>query len=92
MVSERIMVRNKSGLHLRPATELNKIAMTCASNITLVNGAKRINPKSVIMLMGGGIKCGMEITVECSGETEKEDLNTILDAIRGGFGEEMIPG
>ena len=51
MVSENIVVKNKSGLHLRPATELNKVAMQCASNVTLISGVKKVNPKSVIMLM-----------------------------------------
>lgn len=91
MVSENIMVKNKSGLHLRPATELNKVAMNCASNVTLISGTKKVNPKSVIMLMGCGIKCGTEITVQCDGATEVEDLASMIEAIRGGFGEEMIP-
>ncbi len=90
MVSEVIKVRNKTGLHLRPATELVKICEPMKSKVTLIKGAKRINPKSVIMLMGGGIKCGDEITVEVDGENEAEDLQKILDAINGGFGEEMI--
>ncbi len=90
MVSEVIRVRNKTGLHLRPATELVKLCEPMKSKVILVKGAKRINPKSVIMLMGGGIKCGDEITVEVDGDNEAEDLQKILDAINGGFGEEMI--
>lgn len=90
MVSESIVVKNKSGLHLRPATELSKVCELMKSKIALIKGEKRINPKSVIMLMGGGIKCGDEITVEVEGENEVEDLAKILEAIRGGFGEEIV--
>jgi len=50
-------------------------------------GEKSINPKSILMLMAAAIRCGTEITVECSGETEEEDLKRILDAIAGGLGE-----
>ena len=46
-----------------------------------------MNPKSVLVLMAAGIKCGDEITVECSGETEADDLKTIIDAIASGLGE-----
>lgn len=88
MVSEKITVKNKSGLHLRPAGILSKIASACRSDIALIKpDGTRVNPKSVLMLMSGGITCGTEITVECQGESEKEDLKTILDAINSGLGE-----
>lgn len=87
MVSQKITVLNKSGLHLRPAGELSKIAAKCKSTITLVKGDKRVNPKSVLILMSGGIKCGDEILVECDGEAEEQDLKTIIDAISSGLGE-----
>ena len=87
MVSEKITVKNPSGLHLRPAGILSNIASKCVSDVTLVKGDKRVNPKSVLVLMAAGIKCGDEITVECSGETEADDLKTIIDAIASGLGE-----
>ncbi|SCP96541.1 HPr family phosphocarrier protein [Anaerobium acetethylicum] len=87
MVSQKIKVINKSGLHLRPAGELTKIAGKCLSDITLVKGEKRVNPKSVLILMSAGIMCGDEIIVECDGPTEEEDLKTIVAAIESGLGE-----
>mgnify|MGYP003279959107 CR=1 FL=1 len=87
MVSEKITVKNPSGLHLRPAGVLSQIASKCASDVILVKGEKRVNPKSVLILMAAGIKCGDEITVECSGETESQDLKTIVEAIESGLGE-----
>lgn len=87
MVSQNITVINKSGLHLRPASELSKIASKLTSQITLVKGDKRVNPKSVLILMSACIACGDEITVECEGENESEDLQVLLDAINSGLGE-----
>lgn len=87
MVSKKIKVVNPSGLHLRPAGVLTQISNKCTSDIILVYGEKRVNPKSVLMLMAAGIKCGAEITVECSGETEEADLETITKAIASGLGE-----
>ncbi len=87
MVSQKITVTNASGLHARPAGELAKICSKCNSDITLCVGEKRINPKSILILMSAAIRCGTEIVVECSGETEKEDLATIIEAIAGGLGE-----
>jgi phosphocarrier protein HPr len=87
MVSQKVTVTNKSGIHARPAGELVQIASKCSSDIVIRAGEKSINPKSILMLMAAAIRCGTEITVECSGETEKEDLKKIIDAITGGLGE-----
>lgn len=87
MVSQNITLTNKSGLHARPASELAKVASKCKSDIIIKVGEKNINPKSVLNLMAAAIRCGTEITVECTGETEEEDLKTIIDAIESGLGE-----
>jgi phosphocarrier protein HPr len=87
MVSQKITVMNASGLHARPAGELVKICSKCKSDIIISVGEKRINPKSILILMSAAIRCGTEIVVECSGESEKEDLETIIKAIADGLGE-----
>ncbi len=87
MVSQRITVKNTSGLHARPASELAKLCTKCNSDITIVVGEKRINPKSILILMSAAIRCGTEILVECNGASEQEDLQVIIEAIDGGLGE-----
>lgn len=87
MVSEKVTVINKSGIHARPASELAKVAMKCRSDVFIVSGDKKINPKSVLNLMAAVIRCGTEIEVQCEGETEKEDLRTLVDFISSGLGE-----
>ncbi len=87
MVKGTITVNNKSGLHLRPASELAKIAGKLTSDITIVAGDKKVNPKSVLILMSAGIKKGTTIDIICEGENEEADLKTMLDAIAGGLGE-----
>lgn len=87
MVKGTITVNNKSGLHLRPASELAKIAGKLRSEITLVAGEKKVNPKSVLILMSAGITKGTTIDIICEGESEEADLQVMLDAIAGGLGE-----
>ncbi|KAB1437956.1 HPr family phosphocarrier protein [Candidatus Galacturonibacter soehngenii] len=87
MLSQTIMIQNPHGLHARPAGELVKIATSCDSDITLIVGERRINAKSIFSIMSAGIKCGTQIEIECSGETEKEDLDCLLKAIEQGLGE-----
>lgn len=87
MVSQKVTVINKSGLHLRPAGILAKIAAGCKSDVTITKGDKTVNPKSVLILMSAAIMCGDEITITCEGETEEADLKTMVDAINSGLGE-----
>ncbi|MDI9490431.1 MAG: HPr family phosphocarrier protein [Clostridiaceae bacterium] len=90
MVESTIYIRNKTGLHLRPATELSQMCAQMSSEIKFLFGDKVINPKSVLMLIGAGIKQGSKIVIQVEGENEVEDLKKIEEAIEGGFGEEMI--
>lgn len=87
MVQGTITVNNKSGLHLRPASELAKIAGKLRSEIAIVAGEKRVNPKSVLILMSAGITKGTTIDIICEGETEEADLKVMMDAIASGLGE-----
>lgn len=87
MVKGTITVNNKSGLHLRPASELAKIAGRLSSDITIIAGEKRVNPKSVLILMSAGITKGTTIDITCEGPNEEADLQVMLDAIAGGLGE-----
>lgn len=87
MISKKVTVINKSGLHLRPASIMSQIAQKCPSTVEFIKGDKVINPKSVLMLMAGGIMCGDEIEIRCEGATEAEDFNTLVEAINSGLGE-----
>ncbi|HHU49640.1 MAG: HPr family phosphocarrier protein [Caldicoprobacterales bacterium] len=88
MVRQKVVIKNKSGLHLRPATIFSKIAAGCASDIKLIKGDKTVNPKSILFLMSAGVKCGDEIELVCSGETAHDDMQTLIDAINSGLGED----
>lgn len=90
MVSKEVLVRNKTGLHLRPATELSAVCSQCPCDVVIVCAKGNINPKSVLMLMAAGIKAGTTITVQCNGEDEQASLDKIVAAIEGGFGEELV--
>ena len=87
MVSKKITISNKTGLHLRPAGILSKVAGGCKSSVTLIKDDKKVNAKSVLHVMSAQINLGDEIIVECEGETEEADLKTVIEAIESGLGE-----
>lgn len=87
MISEKITIKNEQGLHMRPAGVLAKAATKYPCNVKLVVGEKEINAKSIMMIIGGCIKCGMDVEVVCSGEQEAEALAEIKQLAENGFGE-----
>lgn len=87
MVSQKVIIKNPTGLHLRPAGMLCKVAMQFKSLITFDFQSGRSNAKSVLSVLGACVKCGDEITVNCEGEDEKEALLAVVNAIEDGLGE-----
>lgn len=87
MVSEKITIVNSLGIHARPSGELAKVAKACTSEVYLLYKDKKINPRSMLNLMAAAIHHGDEVTIQCEGEQEKEDLQLIVEAIKSGLGE-----
>ena len=77
MVQETFVIKNETGLHARPATEIAKIAMKYKSNINIVANEKTINAKSPLMIMSAGIKSKTELKILCDGEDEKEAIEEL---------------
>ncbi len=88
MVSQKVVIKNPTGLHLRPAGNLCKVAMNYKSQITFnYNGDNIANAKSVLSVLGACIKCGDELNFRCEGPDEQEALDAIIKAVEGGLGE-----
>ena len=82
MVSQKVVIKNPTGLHLRPAGILCKEAMQFKSLITFTFGESTANAKSVLSVLGGD-----EVEFVCEGEDEEEALNSLVAIIESGLGE-----
>ena len=87
MVSQKVTVKNPTGLHLRPAGILCKEAVQVKSHITFRYRENTANAKSVLSVLGACIKSGDEIELVCEGEDEQEALAALVNAIENGLGE-----
>ena len=85
MVSKKVIVKEDTGLHLRPAGELCKLAMKYQSHITFKCRNSIANAKSVISILGACVKQNDEIELICEGEDEQLALDDISKAIENGF-------
>lgn len=87
MVSQRVVIKNPTGLHLRPAGILCKEAMKYKSLITFSFRDGTANAKSVLSVLGACVKCGDEIEFSCEGDDEEDALKALVEAIESGLGE-----
>lgn len=87
MVKEKVIVKNETGLHARPASELVKLANQFKSNVQIIIGEKRANAKSMLGVMSAGVRANTEIEIECEGEDEEVALKEIIKAFENKFGE-----
>lgn len=90
MVSKKVIIRNKSGLHLRPASLLCHEAMKYHSSISFKAAEKTGNAKSVLSILGCCVKTNSEIELTCEGEDEEKALEGLVALIESGLGEEEI--
>lgn len=87
MVSEKVTIINESGLHARPAGVLAKAAGKCRSDVKLIANGREIQAKSILNIMAAAIKKGTEVEIQCTGETEADDLKNLKELIITGLGE-----
>lgn len=87
MVRKTVTIENAEGLHMRPAGVVAKEMGKFSSDVTIVFGDKRINAKSLINIISACIKCGAEVTFECSGEDEEAALAKLEELQAQNFGE-----
>lgn len=87
MVSKKVVVKNPTGLHLRPAGILCNEAVKYKSKVYFKYGDNEANAKSVLSVLGAGIRSGTELEFLCEGEDEEEALAGVIAVIENGLGE-----
>ena len=87
MVSQKTIIKNPTGLHLRPAGLFCKTAMQFKCKISFQCKNTVANAKSVLSVLGACIKQGDEIELICEGDDESQALAEMLRIIEDGLGE-----
>lgn len=88
MVQQTVTVKNKTGLHARPAALFVQAANKFKSEIFIEKEGKKVNAKSIMGVMSLAVSQGTQITISAEGEDEKEAVEKLLELIESKFGEE----
>ena len=87
MVQQEVVVKNRLGLHTRPAASLVKLAAKFKSEFFLERDGYRVNGKSIIGVMTLAAEEGARILLEFEGEDEQAALAALVDFFDRGFDE-----
>ena len=87
MVSAVTVIKNPSGLHLRPAGILCKEALLYKSKVSFKLNTTTANAKSVLSVLGACVKCGDQIEFVCVGPDEEKALAAMVKIVEDGLGE-----
>jgi phosphocarrier protein HPr len=87
MLEQDVIIRNRSGLHTRPAATLVKTAARFQAEFYITKDGFEINGKSIIGVMTLAAEQGSALTLRFEGIDEKEMAEAIVQLFNEGFGE-----
>jgi phosphocarrier protein len=84
-------IRNRDGLHARPAAEFVKLASTFQSEVWVEKDGMEVNGKSIMGVLMLAAEPGSRIRIRTVGSDAERALEELLELVHGGFGEELAP-
>lgn len=88
MVFKEVVLKNKLGLHARPAARFVELANRFKSDIYIKRDTATVSAKSIMGVMVMGVSKGDEIIIEADGSDEEEALKAMVELIETGLGDE----
>ncbi len=88
MIEKIVKIRNKAGLHTRPAATIVKLIAKYECDFFISRDGMNINGKSIIGVMTLAAEEGAELTLTFDGSDEEDAAKEIIDFFEKGFGEE----
>lgn len=88
MLRQTVTIRNKLGLHARAAAKLVNTAGRFESSVTVLNGVKSADAKSIMGVMMLAASQGTELELRIEGQDEAQAMESVVTLIDDLFGEE----
>ncbi|HIE11673.1 MAG TPA: HPr family phosphocarrier protein [Kiritimatiellae bacterium] len=88
MVERELTIRNKLGIHARPAALFVKTAGRFMSDITVEKDGNRVSGKSIMGLMTLEGYQGSKLRLRAEGEDAEEAIQALAELVEKGFYED----
>lgn len=86
-IIQKVQVKNRLGLHTRPATTIVKILQNCKSSVSFTYKKETINAKSILSLLMLAAGKNAKIIIEVDGEDAEKTMEKLVEAFENHFGE-----
>ena len=86
MIERKVILKNQTGLHARPASELVAYAKQLPCKVYITCNGKKAAADSILQLLTLGAKAGSELVLSADGEGDKhsvERLEAFLNIMEG---------
>ena len=88
MVEKTVTIKNRLGLHARPAALFVKTAAQFNSDISVIKDGLEVNGKSIMGVMMLAAEQGSKLTIRANGEDEQEAIAALEKLIEDKFYED----
>jgi phosphocarrier protein len=88
MITKKLTILNKLGIHARPAAQFVRVASRFAADVTVEKDDESVDGKSIMGLMMLAVGCGADITVTTDGSDEAEAMAALEELVSKKFGED----
>jgi len=89
VIHRTVTIKNRAGLHTRPAAAIVKLASKFQSEFYIIKEGFRINGKSIIGVMTLAAAQGTPIELEFDGPDEEQAMKEMVEYFEKGFEEEI---
>lgn len=83
-----VTIRNRDGLHARPAMAFVDLANRYESRVTVRQAGRAVDGKSIMQMMMLAATCGSELSVEATGPDAADLVEAIRELVDRKFDEE----
>lgn len=88
MAAQKTTIKNKTGIHARPASVFVQTASKFKSKVQITAKGKKVDAKSILMIMSMGLSNGTEIEISADGPDADEAVKKLVELVDSKFGEE----
>ncbi len=88
MMTRSVVVTNPLGLHARAAARFVHLASKFTSQIRVARDSKVMDGKSIMGILLLAAARGMTLTISADGPDEVSAVDSLIDLVESGFGEQ----
>ena len=86
-LTQKVQVKNKLGLHTRPATMIVKLLQNSKSRVEFTCRKETINAKSILSILMLAATRNSRITISVDGDDAEVTMEKLVSAFENEFGE-----